>query len=179
MVAIGAVLAPTILPVLPPEKLVGYMSAIHFSVPRTETAHTAVLPQLFADQFGWQEMVSSIARTYHSLPLDEQKRAAIFCQNYGQAGAIDFFGAKQGLPPAISGHQNYYFWGPRYYTGDLMLVIDRPGGDEPEKFRAVEDLGPIDSSPWAMPWEQHHHLYLCRDLKVPLRELWPKVKEWM
>ncbi len=179
MITLAAVLAPTILPLLPPEKLLAYMRAIHFEPPRTETSHTAALPQLFADQFGWEEMVRSVARAFRSLPLDEQKRVAIFCQNYGQAGAIDFFGPKYGLPPALSGHQNYYVWGPRGYTGDLVLVIDTPGGDEPAQFRSVEDLGPVDSSPWAMPWEQRQHILLCRDLNTPLRDAWPMLKEWL
>ena len=66
------------------------MRAIHFEVPPTEISHTAALPQLYADQFGWEELVSSVAQVYASLPPGEQKRAAIFCQNYGEAGAIDF-----------------------------------------------------------------------------------------
>jgi len=110
VIVIGTLLTPIALPILSPEKLVAYMKAIHFEPPRTETSHTAALPQHFADRFGWKEMVRSVARAYHSLPSYDQKRAAIFCQNYGQAGAIDFFGPKYGLPPAISGHQNYFVW---------------------------------------------------------------------
>ncbi len=179
MIALAALLAPTIVPILPPEKLIGYMQAIHFEPPRTETSHTAALPQLFADQFGWEEMVGSVARAYKNLSPDEQKRVGIFCQNYGQAGAIDFFGAKYELPSALCGHQNYFYWGPHDYTGELLLVLDTPGGREPEQFCSVEDLGTVDSSPWAMPWEQRTHIYLCRDLKGSLRELWPKVKNWL
>lgn len=179
MIALAAVLSPTILPILPPEKVVAYMRAIHFEPPRTETSHTAALPQHFADRFGWEEMVRSVARAYAALSPDDQRRVGIFCQNYGQAGAIDFFGPKLGLPPALSGHQNYYLWGPRGYTGELMLVIDSARGDERERFRSVEDLGVVDSSPWAMPWEQRQHILLCRDLKTPLREAWPAVKEWL
>jgi hypothetical protein len=179
MIAFGAILAPTILPILPPEKLLAYMRTIHFEPPRTETSHTAALPQLFADQFGWEEMTNFVARAFHQLSPEEQRRVAIFCQNYGQAGAIDFFGPRRGLPPALSGHQNYFLWGPRGYTGDLMLVIDEPGGEEPEQFHSVVDLGLIDSSVWAMPWEQRAHLYLCRDLRGDLRDLWPKLKDWM
>ena len=155
------------------------ISAIRFEVPRTETSHAAALPQLYADQFGWEEMVRSVARVYASLPANEQQHAAIFCQNYGEAGAIDFFGPKYGLPPALSGHQNYFYWGPGNYTGAIMIVLDDDATDEREQFRSVEDRGMVESSPWAMPWEQRLHIFVCRDLKIPLRELWPKVRVWL
>src|SRR5207249_10679416 len=85
------VLAPVVLPMLSPEKLLAYMRAIHFAVPRTETSHTAALPQLYAYQFGWEEMVRSVAQVYAILSANEPQHAAIFCQKYGHAGAIDFF----------------------------------------------------------------------------------------
>jgi hypothetical protein len=179
VIVIGTLLIPIALPILPPEKLVAYMKAIHFEPPHTETSHTAALPQHFADQFGWKEMVRSVARVFHGLPSYDQKRAAIFCQNYGQAGAIDFFGPKYGLPLAISGHQNYFVWGPRDYAGDVVLVLDDRADDEREQFESVEDLGLIESSPWAMPWEQRNHIFLCRNLKGGLKKLWPNLKTWM
>ncbi len=179
MIGMAALLAPTIVPILSPEKLVAYMRAINFEPPRTEAAHNGALPQLFADQFGWEEMVRSVARAYEKLSPDEQRRVGIFCQDYGQAGAIDFFGPQYGLPAALCGHQNYFYWGPRDYTGELLLVLDWPDGKEPEQFESVEDLGVIESNQWAMPFEQRVHLYLCRNLKGGLRELWPKVKQWL
>src|SRR5215831_12758005 len=92
MMAMGSLCAPLVLPILPPEKLVAYMRAIHMEPPRTETSHTAALPQIFADQFGWEQMLGSVAHVYHHLRSEDEERAAIFCQNYGEAGAIDFFG---------------------------------------------------------------------------------------
>jgi len=175
----GALFAPTVLPILSPDKLVAYMRAIHMDLPRTETSHTEALPQLFADQFGWEQMVGSVVHVYHHLPPEDQKRAAIFCQNYGEAGAIDFFGPRLGLPPAISGHQNYFLWGPRDWNGEVILVLDTNDDDERELFVFVEDLGQIVSSPWAMPFERRRHLYFCRDLKMSVRELWPRVKKWL
>ena len=175
----GALFAPVIVPILSPDKLVGYMRAIHFEPPRTETSHTAMLPQVFADQFGWPEMVASVANVYHHLQPEDRKRAAIFCQNYGEAGAIDFFGPKLGLPPAISGHQNYFLWGSRDWTGEVILVLDTNDDDQRELFGSVEDLGQVVSSPWAMPYERRNHVYLCRDLKPSVRELWPRVKKWL
>jgi hypothetical protein len=175
----GALFAPLIVPILPPDKLVAYMRAIHFEPPRTETSHTAILPQVFADQFGWEQMVGSVAQVYHHLRPEDEKRAAIFCENYGEAGAIDFFGPKLGLPSAISGHQNYFLWGPRDWTGEVILVLDTNDEDERELFASVEDLGQVVSSPWAMPFERRRHIYLCRDLKISVRELWPRVKNWL
>jgi len=174
----GAFLAPLALPILPPEKLLAYLQKNHLQPPRTETSHTAALPQLFADQFGWKEMVASVAHVYHHLRPEDEKRAGIFCQNYGEAGAIDFFGRKYGLPPALSGHQNYFLWGARGYTGNVMLVLDTNADDEHKQFESVEDLGQVVSSPWAMPWEQRMHIYLCHGLKTDLRDFWPHVKNW-
>ena len=179
MLASAVVLSPIVLPILPPERLLGYMRALHFKVPKTETSFTATLPQLYADQFGWKEMARSVARVYDSLLPEEQKHVAIFCQDYGQAGAIDFFGPKYGLPPALSGHQNYFYWGPGKYTGEIMIVLDDEATDEREQFRSVEDRGPVETSRWAMPWEQRQHIYVCRDLKGGLRNLWPKVRKWL
>jgi hypothetical protein len=175
----GSLFAPVIVPILTPDKLGGYMRAIHFEPPRTETSHTATLPQIFADQFGWEEMVGSVAQVYHHLQPEDEKRAAIFCQNYGEAGAIDFFGPKLGLPAAISGHQNYFLWGPRDWTGEVALVLDTNDEDERELFGSVEDLGEVVSSPWAMPFEQRRRIYLCRDLKISVQGLWPRVKKWL
>jgi len=179
MLVTGALFAPLVVPILPPDKLVGYMRAIRFQPPRTETSHTAALPQVFADQFGWEQMVGSVAHVYHHLRPEDEKRAAIFCQNYGEAGAIDFFGPKLGLPPAISGHQNYFLWGPHDWTGEVALVLDTSDEDERELFASVEDLGQIVSSPWAMPFERRVHIYLCHDLKASVPEIWPRVKKWL
>jgi hypothetical protein len=179
IIAMGALCAPLVLPILSPDKLIAYMRAIHMEPPRTETSHTEALPQIFADQFGWEQMVGSVAHVYHHLRPEDEKRAAIFCQNYGEAGAIDFFGPKLGLPPAISGHQNYFLWGPRDWTGEVALALDTNDDDERELFGSVEDLGQVVSSPWAMPFERRRHIYLCRDLKVSVREVWPRVKNWL
>src|SRR6266576_1342627 len=97
LIASGALLASLVVPILPPGKLVAYMRAIGLQLPRTETSHTAPLPQIFADQFGWQEMVASVGHVYNHLRPEDKQRAAIFCQNYGEAGAIDFFVPKFGL----------------------------------------------------------------------------------
>jgi hypothetical protein len=179
MICVAAVLAPTIMPILPPQKTIEYMKTIHFRPPATERSHTAALPQVLADQFGWEEMVRDVARVYNSLPMEERAKAAIFGQNYGEAAAIDFFGPKYGLPAALSGHQNYFLWGPRGYTGEVMVVLDDSDDDERQQFASVEDRGRVNISEYAMPGERRLHIYVCRGLKMPMEKLWPMVKVWL
>jgi hypothetical protein len=176
MVLMGALLAPTMLPILPPETYIRYARATHLEQPRIENFRLGPLPQLFADQFGWEDMAAAVARVYYSLPADIRPRTAIFGQNYGQAGAIDLFGPRYGLPPAISGHQNYFLWGHRDYTGESMIVMEGRQGDLESKFDFVRKVAHV-GHPYAMPYE-HFDIFYCRGLKVPLAEAWAKVKNW-
>ena len=107
----GVLALPLTLPILPVEKIVGYEAALGIRNTRTEVSHSGPLPQHFGDEFGWQEMVEGVANVYQSLPPEQRAQTAILAGNYGEAGAIDFFGPHLGLPKAISAHQNYYFWG--------------------------------------------------------------------
>jgi 4-amino-4-deoxy-L-arabinose transferase-like glycosyltransferase len=176
IVATGAMLAPLAIPVLPPETYIRYTQTLHLQQPRIETHKLGPLPQLFADQFGWDEMTATVAGVYNSLPGDIRGQTAIFAQSYGQAGAIDLFGPQYGLPPAISGHQSYYLWGPRNYTGVSMIVLGDNQRNLERRFTSVEKVGHIDH-PYSMPYN-HVDVYYCRGLKQPLAELWPKVKAW-
>lgn len=111
MIIVGAIFSPFAVPVLPVETYIRYAAWTGFQPPRIETHKLGPLPQLYADQFGWEEMAATVARVYHSLPPEVRGKTAIFSQNYGQAGAIHLFGAKYGLLKAISGHQNLFSLG--------------------------------------------------------------------
>ncbi len=171
----GLIAVPLALPILPPAKYLAYQRALGVKPQRTEVSHTSEMPQLFSDQFGWEEMVAKVARYYHSLPPAEQARTVIYASNYGEAGAIDFYGPKYGLPHAISGHQNYYLWGPGNATGASVILV----GDDPDPEMWQESLEEFDrtSHPYAMP-EENAPLYHGRGLKMPLAQVWPSVKNW-
>ena len=108
------------------------------------------LPQIYASQFGWEEMVAEVARVWQTVPPEECGRTGIFAQNFGQAGAIDLFGKKYGLPNALSGHQSYFLWGPRGYTGESMIVIQGRQEQLEKLYASVEKRGHV--------W----HPYSCR-----------------
>jgi hypothetical protein len=176
MAVVGALFAPLAVPVLPPEVYIRYTKALHLQPPRIETHKLGPLPQLYADQFGWEEMTAAVARVFNGLPPEVRAKTAIFGQNYGQAGAIDLFGPKYGLPPAISGHMNYFYWGPRDYTGESVIVMQGRQQDLERRFASVERVASV-SHPYSMPYE-HFDIFYCRGLKQPLKEIWPQVKNW-
>ena len=176
LVVTGAILSPLVLPVLSPETYVRYTKTLHLAPPALERHRLGPLPQLYADQFGWPEMVATVARIYNGLPPDVRARTAIFGQNYGQAGAIDLFGPGYGLPPAISGHQSYFLWGPRGYTGESVIVMDGRRDDLERRFSSVQRAAHVDH-PYSMPYE-HFDIFYCRGLRQPLSEIWPQVKNW-
>jgi hypothetical protein len=173
----GALLAPFgYLPILPVESYLAYSRATHFAPPQIETHRMGPLPQIYADMYGWEEMAEAIAGVYNKLGPEDKQHCAIFGQNYGQAGAIDFFGAKMGLPNALSGHQSYFYWGPRNYTGECMIVMDDSPDKLSKEFDSWEKVATV-YHPYSMPY-QHFDVYLCRGLHWPLAQFWPKLKNW-
>ena len=170
----GFIAAPLALPVLPPEQYLAYQRRLGVEPQAAEVSHTSEMPQIFSDQFGWEEMVKQVAAYYHSLPVAERQKTAIFTNNYGQAGAIDFYGPKYGLPNAISGHQNYFLWGPRGFTGESVILIQ--WDSHPEIWTSLHKVG-MRHHPYAMP-DENGPIWHGRGLKKPLREVWPTVKYW-
>ena len=146
-----------------------------FATTALENHELGLLPQLFADQLGWPEMAATVAGAYNSLPPGNRARTAIFGQNYGEAGAIYFFGPRYGLPPAISGHQSYFLWGPRGYTGESIILMGR-NDVLASQCNSVRKIARV-SHPYSMPRENFDVFY-CEGLKQPLSELWPRLKNW-
>jgi hypothetical protein len=174
--ALGAVVLPVALPVLPVERLIAYQERIGFKPPKSEVAHDSPLQQVYGDQFGWEEMVAKTAAVYHALPPAERDKAAVYASNYGEAGAIDFFGGRYGLPKAISPHQSYFLWGPRDYTGEVLILLGAKKEDAEKSCESVEEKTEVDH-PYSDSYEKYKIL-VCRRTKKPLAEIWPALKHW-
>ena len=118
------VFLPFSIPVLPPQQWLAYAQKLHFKPQDSENHDATILPQFYADRFGWHELVHHVAQIYDALPPQQRAVTGIFAGNYGQASAINILGKPHGLPTAISGHQNYWIWGPQGYTGQEMIVVN-------------------------------------------------------
>ena len=176
LIAIALIL-PLVLPVLSLDAFVRYQSHLPIKPAKTERSFEgAVLPQYYADELPWENMVAAVARVYNSLTPAERQKTAIFCDNYGQAAAIDFFGPKYGLPKAISGHQNYFLWGPRDYTGEIVIVVGQGPPNDHKDFDSIR-IAATQDTPYAF-WYENQPILLGRGLQWNLQEGWARVKYW-
>ena len=171
----AAFLAPYALPVLPVETYMRYAAALNLDPPDIEQRKLGKLPQLYSDSFGWEEMTAAAARAYDNLPPRQRALTAIFANDYGEAGAIDLFGPRFRIPHAISPHQNYFYWGAGDYTGQSLLLL----GHNPrlESECTEEEQAGVVHNDYSMPYE-NFPIILCKDLKQPLKEIWPDLRNW-
>jgi Dolichyl-phosphate-mannose-protein mannosyltransferase len=178
--------APFSLPVLSEQTMVAYSTFagralhIHRSALQTEHGRFSTLPEDWADMHGWPELASTVARIYYALPAPQRDRAAIIASNYGEAAAIDFFGREYGLPPALSGHNNYWLWGTHGYSGDVVIDVNGDCGrtDFPGLFRNARVVTHLNA-PWVISYEQNIPISLCTGIREPLSELWPKLRVYI
>ena len=175
----GLVTLPIVLPILPPDDVVRYSRALGLAPSRTaaERGAQSVLPQYLADMFGWREMAAQVSAVYQALPAADRQRAIFFGRNYGQAAALDVYGPALQGPPAISGHNSYFLWGPKGFDGSVMIMV---GGDVArlgQQYGDIQIAGRIES-PYAMPAETNIPIYVLRSPRAPLAKIWPTLKHY-
>lgn len=168
---------PFALPFLPIEQFIKYQQLLGIMPRADEKSGIAELPQYRADQFGWKEMVDTIASVYNKLTPQEQSRCIIYARNYGQAGAIDFFGKEFGLPSAACAHNNYWLWGPGERTGSIAIIIgwsqnlDENLADLHRYYKHVE-LSAVTGSKYLMPFEKGRMIFICKDMNTTFQKIW-------
>ncbi len=175
LLVLSLVFAPLAIPILPVETYIRYADALGFGPTTAEAHELDRLPQFYADMFGWREKAAAVAKVYLALPDNDRAKCAIFGDNYGRCGAIDFFGKQYGLPKSIGRHNNYWLWGPRQYTGEVMIILGGDLEDKQKIFESVEVAG-IATCDYCMPYEKNLRVFVCRKLNVPLAEMWNRLK---
>jgi len=178
-ILLGLVFFPVVMPVLPEAWLASYYrelhSFLHISRENIETEHrvAAQLPSDFASMHGWTELTAIVNRVYEELPPADRKQAVVMAQNYSEAAAIEFL-SKPKLP-VISGHNQYFLWGPRGYSGDVLICVGANCDSVGEVFRACSLKARLQA-PWIQPSEDNIPITVCRGIKKPILELWPLAK---
>ena len=174
LAAVGIVMMPISIPVLPIQGFIAYTKLLGLTG-RDGTPARLIQP-VFAEEFGWGRLARDVASVYQSLPQADRERAAIYADTYGDAGALDFFGPKYGLPPAISSQNTYYLWGPGTATGDAMIAIGASRIDLLKKYFRSVTLVRTSTEPYKWIVEGPAPIYLCRDPVAPLKDIWPNLR---
>ena len=132
----------------------------------------------FREEIGWPELVADVARIRDSLPLDERSKVAILGTNYGEAGAIDMFGAAYGLPKAISGINSYWERGYGDPPPQTVIVLGMSADDANDLFESCELAGHTKNV-FAVQNEEtkdHRDIFVCRNLRYPWPEFWKQFR---
>ncbi len=169
---------PFTLPVLPVDAFIAYEKALGKSPKAEERSAVGDLPQYYADEFGWEEFAATVGRIYNTLSVEEQKQCVVFVRNYGEAAALDFFGRKYGLPPALCAHNSYWMWGPGERTGNIAIIVGHDRlleenlKDLKRRYEHVDLAGRTETR-YGMPFENGRFVFICRGMNTTFQALWP------
>jgi len=169
----GIVLFPLGLPVVPPAPMARYSAALGITAATQTNRGTQLpLPQDYADMLGWREKADAVAMVYGSLSPAEQQRTVLYGANYGQAGALDLYGRRLGLPPVVSLAGSFYLFGPGERPGEVLILL----GVEREDLRSIHcdslEMPARVTNPWGVEEEQDVPILVCRGPSVTLQQLW-------
>lgn len=173
----GVLLSPLAAPILPVETYIAYAKMLGEEPSTAENKELAELPQFYADMFGWEELAATVLTVHANLSPEDREHCAIYTQNYGEAGAIEFFGRYYGLPRVISGHNNYYLWGPGSDSIDVVIIIGGDLEDHVRNFESVE-LYAQSQCRYCMPYENNLSIFIARKPKRPVQEIWSLTKNF-
>jgi hypothetical protein len=170
---VGLASLPIVFPVMSPSGTANYIQKIGMQ-PSFEKGISAKLPQNLADRFGWKELADSVASVIQKLPEQERKSAVLIGQNYGHAGALEYYEKSWQWPRVISGHNSYWLWGPGEQA-EVYIIIGRSRSDLEKSFEDIQLISST-SSGWQMNYECNRPIWVCRKPKVKIADVWEKIK---
>lgn len=168
-------MVPGGIPLANAEKLSAYFRGIPSSTGidallRWEDGKTHPLPQDFADMLGWDELGNIVLKATDTIA--DKSRIMLYGENYGQAGAMDYYCRGHNLPPAASFSDSYVLWLPDTipHGRDILIYVnDEPGEDIDSLFASITLCGRI-THPLAR--ERGTSVYMCREPRSSFDEFW-------
>jgi 4-amino-4-deoxy-L-arabinose transferase-like glycosyltransferase len=150
----GLAIAPEAFPLLPLHQFLKYETVLDFRGIKMEKHPEGLVPQHFADMLGWHRLVTTIAAAYDAL------------------------GPRYHLPHAISGHNNYYLYGPGVASGKMVLAIGFDATFLHGEFRSVRQVA-VYRDAYVLPDFNNLPIYACSDPIRPLAAWWPATKRFV
>ncbi len=170
VVVLGILLSPYARPLLPVDSFLGYQSALKLEAPNNEGNKLSGLPQFYADMFGWEDLAKNISKVYKSLPPEEKNRTIVYCSNYGEAGAIEYYRKKYSLPRVFCPHNSFWYWSAEIKKVSTIIIIGGNVEDHLYSLKQVEEAG-FHKTKYVMPYENNLKIFVGRGLKRSIYEI--------
>jgi hypothetical protein len=162
---------PLSIPILSHEKIAEYTKPTAEFTNRWEDGKIYNLPQDYADMTGWKELSSIVIDHYNSLSQKEKDNCFIYAGNYGQAGAIFFYGKKYGLPEPISFNDNFALWAPDTIGQYSLFYIEHDISDLEILYDSIQKIGQVNDQYFR---ENGLEVYYCTHPKDTLQQFYAK-----
>lgn len=178
----GLAIAPLAIAVLPVETFVAYQEALGLKPASGERSTLGVLPQHFADRFGWGGLADDVAAVVGELSADDRASCLVIASNYGEAGALEYYcrlrADAAALPPVACIHNNYHLWGPGVDDPRVVVFVGF-GMRQLDGWFDEVTLARRHTADCAMPYEGDLPIWICRGWRRPLLEIWPEVGQYI
>lgn len=132
----------------------------------------------YREMIGWPELVSSVSTIYNGLQKEEKINTIIITGNYGEAGSINHYGSKYGLPVAVSGIGSYYYWGPGNPNATTVIFVGYSENYLKKHFSDVRVIKIFQNKFAINNEEQGIQIILCRKPTKPISEMWKEFKHY-
>lgn len=168
---------PGAIPFMSAPRLVSYFSKIPpetggEALVRWEDGKMHPLPQDYADMLGWDELGGIMLKACDT--IKDKERLMIYCQNYGQAGAVDYCGRCHGLPAVVSFSDAYFLWVPDTISKkkDVFMYVNNELGEDVDSLFANIIVAGSIKNPYAR--EYGTTVYMCREPRGDFSEFWKR-----
>jgi len=131
-----------------------------------------------AETIAWPREVALVAREYHALPPGQRASTAILAGNYGEAGAIDRYGPGAGLPPAFSGANNFWYWGPPPARYRSAIAVNIDPALLRRLFTSVRQVAVFRNGLGVSDDEQGAVVYRATGLRTSWATAWPLLRDF-
>lgn len=162
--AVGVVMAPLFTPMLP----AGVLRVVPLE---------AVNPDL-GGMLGWRHVVDQVGGIYRSLPASQRAHAVILTSDYSEAGAVNYWRRPLRLPPAISGHNTYWWWGWGHASeASTTIAVGVSRQRLAPYFARIDRVATLGADHAQIdPIERGRPVWVCTGQRLPWAVLWPHLR---
>ena len=130
------------------------------------------------EEIGWPSQVKLLASVWHSLPAAQRARATLLAGNYGEAGAVDRYGASFGLPQVYSGANNFWLWGPPPASDTAAVAINVDPALLHREFTHVTQVAVYHNGLNVSDDEEGVAIYVATGLRSSWATAWPAFRDF-